>query len=82
MVPVLVELTFQLERKDINDIITQLHKFICENSSPKKYRVIGNGRNWCKKAREVRARGERWWQCWCREGGRFKISLRDGVKWA
>lgn len=36
MVPVLVELTFQLERKDINDIITQLHKFICENSSPKK----------------------------------------------
>lgn len=46
----------------------------------KKYRVIGNGRNWCKKAREVRAHGEGWWQCWCREGGRFKINLRDGVK--
>lgn len=36
MVPTLGELAFSLGRKDINDIITQIHMPICENSSQRK----------------------------------------------
>lgn len=36
MVPTLEELAFSLGRKDINDIITQMHMLICENCPQRK----------------------------------------------
>lgn len=70
-------------RKDTNDIIAQINKLICENSSQRK--VLGDGEwlEWCKKVSEVgylrEKVGAQYGRQWGWEVGRFKKYLRHRI---